>query len=89
MTDTGITAQPTGPEYADIVTVLRTLVSEHSLPLWSGEGWDPASGGFVERLVSRAGIVRRRGGFASSRDRSFASPSPPTSAGILKAGKSR
>lgn len=25
---------------------------EHSLPLWSGEGWDRAKGGFVERLDS-------------------------------------
>jgi mannose/cellobiose epimerase-like protein (N-acyl-D-glucosamine 2-epimerase family) len=23
---------------------------EHSLPLWSREGWDPSRGGFVERL---------------------------------------
>jgi mannose-6-phosphate isomerase len=26
------------------------MITEHSLPLWSREGWDPATGGFVERL---------------------------------------
>jgi mannose-6-phosphate isomerase len=26
------------------------LLTKHSLPLWSGEGWDPAAGGFVEKL---------------------------------------
>jgi hypothetical protein len=26
------------------------LLTEHSLPLCSGEGWDPAAGGFVEKL---------------------------------------
>src|SRR6202011_3218551 len=50
MTGIDITAQPTGPEYQDIVKVLKTLITEHSLPLWSGEGWDSAAGGFVERL---------------------------------------
>ena len=34
----------------DIVEVLRTLMIDHSLPLWSSEGWDHAAGGFVERL---------------------------------------
>src|SRR5258708_3129146 len=34
----------------DIVGSLKSLMIEHSLPLWSGEGWDPAAGGFVERL---------------------------------------
>src|SRR5713101_3533567 len=50
MTGIDITAQPTGPEYQDIVKVLKTLITEHSLPLWSVEGWDSAAGGFVERL---------------------------------------
>jgi mannose-6-phosphate isomerase len=26
------------------------LLTKHSLPLWSGEGWDPVAGGFVEKL---------------------------------------
>jgi mannose/cellobiose epimerase-like protein (N-acyl-D-glucosamine 2-epimerase family) len=34
----------------DVVGSLKSLMIEHSLPLWSGEGWDPAAGGFVERL---------------------------------------
>jgi len=35
---------------ADITTRLKTMIIEHSLPLWSTEGWDHVSGGFVERL---------------------------------------
>jgi mannose/cellobiose epimerase-like protein (N-acyl-D-glucosamine 2-epimerase family) len=35
---------------ADIVGTLKTLMIAHSLPLWSAEGWDRTSGGFVERL---------------------------------------
>src|SRR5580700_10692179 len=42
--------QQIGSEAQDIVKVLGTLIIEHSLPLWSREGWDPATGGFVERL---------------------------------------
>jgi mannose/cellobiose epimerase-like protein (N-acyl-D-glucosamine 2-epimerase family) len=34
----------------DIVGVLKQFVIEHALPLWSGEGWDNAAGGFVDRL---------------------------------------
>ena len=33
-----------------IVAKLKSLMIEHSLPLWSGEGWDTSTGGFVERL---------------------------------------
>ena len=33
-----------------IVEMLKTLMVEHSLPLWSHEGWDGTTGGFVERL---------------------------------------
>ena len=50
MTGIEITAQPVASENQDIPKVLRTLMVEHSLPLWSGEGWDPAAGGFVEKL---------------------------------------
>lgn len=35
---------------ADIVATLRSFMIERSLPLWSGEGWDRESGGFVDRL---------------------------------------
>lgn len=34
----------------DIVGKLKTRMIEQALPLWSKEGWDPATGGFVERL---------------------------------------
>jgi mannose/cellobiose epimerase-like protein (N-acyl-D-glucosamine 2-epimerase family) len=37
-------------EGQQIVETLKTRITEHSLPLWSGEGWDPSTGGFVERL---------------------------------------
>jgi mannose/cellobiose epimerase-like protein (N-acyl-D-glucosamine 2-epimerase family) len=50
MTGIEITAQPVESGNQDIPKVLRTLMVEHSLPLWSGEGWDPAAGGFVEKL---------------------------------------
>jgi mannose/cellobiose epimerase-like protein (N-acyl-D-glucosamine 2-epimerase family) len=35
---------------AEIVGVLKTLMIEYSLPLWSSEGWDQGSGGFIDRL---------------------------------------
>jgi mannose/cellobiose epimerase-like protein (N-acyl-D-glucosamine 2-epimerase family) len=50
MTETTI-----GSDSQDIVKVLRTLTVEHSLPLWSREGWDPSRGGFVERLDIEGG----------------------------------
>ncbi|MCP4615803.1 MAG: mannose-6-phosphate isomerase [Bradyrhizobium sp.] len=34
----------------DIVAQLKSFIIERSLPLWSGEGWDRAGGGFVDRL---------------------------------------
>jgi mannose/cellobiose epimerase-like protein (N-acyl-D-glucosamine 2-epimerase family) len=37
-------------ERGDIVKTLKDLITVHSLPLWSGKGWDPATGGFVEKL---------------------------------------
>jgi mannose-6-phosphate isomerase len=39
-----------GSDFQDIVGILRTLTIEHSLPLWSREGWDSSRGGFVEQL---------------------------------------
>src|ERR1700730_1572703 len=50
MTDFDMTPQSDRAEYEDIVKVTKALMVEHSLPLWSREGWDPATGGFVERL---------------------------------------
>jgi mannose/cellobiose epimerase-like protein (N-acyl-D-glucosamine 2-epimerase family) len=37
-------------ESQEIINVLRTLMIEHALPLWSGEGWDKTNGGFIEKL---------------------------------------
>ena len=36
---------------ADIVGVLKRRIIQHSLPLWSTEGWDHATGGFIDRLT--------------------------------------
>jgi mannose/cellobiose epimerase-like protein (N-acyl-D-glucosamine 2-epimerase family) len=47
---TGIDITALEPEYEDVVKVLKTQITEHSLPLWCSEGWDPATGGFVEKL---------------------------------------
>ena len=47
---TGIQASPGVVERQDIVETLRTLMTDHSLPLWAREGWDSSRGGFVERL---------------------------------------
>ena len=47
---TGIQASPGAVERQDIVETLRTLMTDHSLPLWAREGWDSSRGGFVERL---------------------------------------
>jgi mannose/cellobiose epimerase-like protein (N-acyl-D-glucosamine 2-epimerase family) len=49
---TDIQASSNAVERRDIVAALRTLMIEHSLPLWSREGWDSSRGGFVERLDS-------------------------------------
>jgi mannose/cellobiose epimerase-like protein (N-acyl-D-glucosamine 2-epimerase family) len=50
MTGVDLVQQTTGFEHLDIVDVLKSLLIEHSLPLWSREGWDSAAGGFVEKL---------------------------------------
>ena len=35
---------------SDVVVRLKRRMIDHALPLWSTEGWDHASGGFVDRL---------------------------------------
>lgn len=47
---TASNATSDSPAHAGIVGTLKGLMIEHSLPLWSGEGWDRTTGGFVERL---------------------------------------
>ena len=34
----------------DVVARLKLRMIGHALPLWSGEGWDSATGGFIDRL---------------------------------------
>ena len=36
----------------DIVARLKARMIDHALPLWSGEGWDPTTGGFIDRLTA-------------------------------------
>ncbi len=50
MTGVDITAKADGPGDRDIVSALKAMVIEHSLPLWSREGWNPTTGGFVGKL---------------------------------------
>jgi mannose-6-phosphate isomerase len=45
-----IDPQANEPELPDILAVLKSFITEHTLPLWSGEGWDSLNGGFVEKL---------------------------------------
>jgi mannose/cellobiose epimerase-like protein (N-acyl-D-glucosamine 2-epimerase family) len=53
----------------DIVGTLKTLMIEHSLPLWSGEGWDRTTGGFIDRLApdGRADLLAPRRVFVQAR----------------------
>jgi mannose-6-phosphate isomerase len=56
------TAKPIETDDQDIVKILKALITEHSLPLWSREGWDASRGGFAERLdiEGRADYAARR-----------------------------
>jgi mannose/cellobiose epimerase-like protein (N-acyl-D-glucosamine 2-epimerase family) len=40
----------TTDEAADVVARLKRRMIDDALPLWSTIGWDPASGGFIDRL---------------------------------------
>ncbi len=50
---------------ADVVARLKRRMIDHALPLWSGEGWDRATGGFVDRL-DQDGRADARGAAADS-----------------------
>ena len=65
-TQTGGAAEPFDP---DIVGKLKLHVIDHCLPLWSNEGWDRASGGFVDRLHpdGRADVSAPRRVFVQAR----------------------
>jgi mannose-6-phosphate isomerase len=39
----------------DIVAALKVRMIDHALPLWSTEGWDRTSGGFIDRLSPYGG----------------------------------
>jgi mannose/cellobiose epimerase-like protein (N-acyl-D-glucosamine 2-epimerase family) len=47
---TSFESKDIGSDAGNILSVLNTQMIEHSLPLWSSEGWDRSRGGFVERL---------------------------------------
>lgn len=53
MSNIGKSAMVSQSDERRIVGSLKSLMIEHSLPLWAGEGWDRATGGFVERLDSQ------------------------------------
>lgn len=36
---------------ADVIARLKARMIDHALPLWSGEGWDRTTGGFIDRLT--------------------------------------
>jgi mannose/cellobiose epimerase-like protein (N-acyl-D-glucosamine 2-epimerase family) len=44
------TAAAADPSDSEIVGSLKRRMIDHCLPLWSTEGWDRATGGFVDRL---------------------------------------
>jgi mannose/cellobiose epimerase-like protein (N-acyl-D-glucosamine 2-epimerase family) len=44
------TAAAADPFDSDIVGKLKLRMIDHCLPLWSNEGWDRTTGGFVDRL---------------------------------------
>lgn len=50
MSDSPIAPVMRALEATEIVGALRSRIIDHCLPLWSTEGWDRTSGGFVERL---------------------------------------
>ena len=65
-TQTGGAAEPFDP---DIVGKLKLHMIDHCLPLWSNEGWDRTSGGFVDRLHpdGRADVSAPRRVFVQAR----------------------
>lgn len=36
---------------AGVIARLKSRMIDHALPLWSGEGWDRTTGGFIDRLA--------------------------------------
>jgi mannose/cellobiose epimerase-like protein (N-acyl-D-glucosamine 2-epimerase family) len=54
---------------SDVVGRLKRRIVEQCLPLWSTEGWDRASGGFIDRLTvdGRADVLAPRRVFVQAR----------------------
>jgi mannose/cellobiose epimerase-like protein (N-acyl-D-glucosamine 2-epimerase family) len=50
MIERNATTSANGADSGDIVAKLRAHLVEHSFPLWSTEGWDQATGSFIDRL---------------------------------------
>jgi len=42
--------KPPAEDAVDIVVKLKRRMIDHALPLWSKQGWDPTTGGFIDRL---------------------------------------
>jgi mannose/cellobiose epimerase-like protein (N-acyl-D-glucosamine 2-epimerase family) len=51
MAETNATGAANPPDSGDIVAKLKAHMIEHALPLWSTEGWDRETGGFIDRLT--------------------------------------
>jgi mannose-6-phosphate isomerase len=51
MAETNITTAAEQSDSGDIVGIVKRRIIEHSLPLWSTEGWDRTTGGFIDRLT--------------------------------------
>jgi mannose/cellobiose epimerase-like protein (N-acyl-D-glucosamine 2-epimerase family) len=51
MVETDATGAANPPDSGDIVAKLKARIIEHVLPLWSTEGWDRTTGGFIDRLT--------------------------------------
>jgi mannose/cellobiose epimerase-like protein (N-acyl-D-glucosamine 2-epimerase family) len=51
MAETDAAGAANTPDCGDIVAKLKARIIERALPLWSTEGWDHTTGGFIDRLT--------------------------------------
>ena len=51
MAETNATPAAEQSDSGDIVGIVKRRIIERSLPLWSTEGWDRTTGGFIDRLT--------------------------------------
>lgn len=82
-----VTANRSGS--TDIVGKLKRRIIEQSIPLWSTEGWDGATGGFIDRLTAdgRADVEAPRRVFVQARQ-IYCFAKWRNLAGILRAARS-